>query len=204
MCIRDSLFRHVNGAWLDSASIPADQGAYGSFQELRDASELAVRRLCESAAAGMAGASGPIRAGHDEDGARQRIGALYASFMDEDRVEARGLEPILTGLAAIESVADLEEFMELSGSLQQEGVGGLVQTGALNDVGSPDRMLLHLLQDGLGLPDESYYREEKFAQILSAYRRHVARMFSLAGIGGDSGETRADADRVVDLSLIHI
>ena len=198
---REDLFRHVNGAWLDSATIPSDQGAYGSFQELRDTSELAVRRLCEAAASGVDTTSGFFTAGHDEDGARRRIGALYASFMDEERVEGRGLEPILADLAEIETVTDLPGLLELSGRFQRQGISGLVQTGALNDAGNPERMLLHLLQDGLGLPDESYYREEKFAEILAAYRVHVARLFSLAGIGGDSAETQADADRVVELEI---
>ena len=46
---REDLYRHVNAAWLDTHEIPADQGAYGAFLELRDAAELAVRHLCEDA-----------------------------------------------------------------------------------------------------------------------------------------------------------
>ena len=44
-----------------------------------------------------------------------------------------------------------------------------------------DRYLVNLKQGGLGLPDESYYREEKFAEIRAAYVAHIARMFALAG-----------------------
>ena len=206
---RQDLYRHVNGAWMESTTIPADQGAYGAFMELRDASEAAVREIAEEAAApfwsgpgaGEEAETGPFTAGNDDEGARRRIGALYASFMDEDTVEGRGLEPIAADLAEIEAVEGVEEFIRLSGALQRAGVSGLVHTGALNDAGNPERMLLHLLQDGLGLPDESYYREEKFAPLLSDYREHVANLFLLAGIGGDTPETRSDADRVVDLEV---
>jgi putative endopeptidase len=204
---REDLYRHVNGAWMESTTIPADQGTYGAFMELRDASEAAVRRLAEDAAAhfwsgpGTSAGSGPFTAGADDDGARRRIGALYASFMDESSVEDRGLEPVVADLAEIETVESAEEFLELSGRLQRSGVSGLIQTGALNDAGNPERMLLHLLQDGLGLPDESYYREEKFAELLGDYRQHVGNLFQLAGIGGDTPETRAYADRVVDLEV---
>ena len=34
---REDLYRHVNAGWLDTHEIPADQGAYGAFLELRDA-----------------------------------------------------------------------------------------------------------------------------------------------------------------------
>ena len=46
---REDLYRHVNAGWLDTHEIPADQGAYGAFLELRDAAELAVQHLCEDA-----------------------------------------------------------------------------------------------------------------------------------------------------------
>jgi putative endopeptidase len=204
---REDLYHHVNGSWLESNAIPADQGAYGAFMELRDASELAVRHLAEDAAAhfwsgpGAARESGPFTAGNDDDGARRRIGALYASFMDESGVEERGLEPIVADLAEVEAVTSPEELIELSGRFQREGISGLIGTGALNDAGNPERMLLHLIQDGLGLPDESYYREEKFAEMLTDYRQHVDNLFMLAGIGGDRDEAQRDADLVVDLEV---
>ncbi len=204
---REDLYRHVNGAWLESHSIPADQGAYGAFMELRDAAELAVRHLAEDAAAPFRsgpGAGAPTEAftsGADDAGARRRIGALYASFMDESGVESRGLEPIVADLAQIETVSTPEELIRLSGQLQRAGVSGLIGTGALNDAGNPERMLLHLIQDGLGLPDESYYREETFAELVTDYRQHVDNLFMLAGIGGDRVEAERDADLVVDLEV---
>jgi putative endopeptidase len=39
-----------------------------------------------------------------------------------------------------------------------------------------------LQQGGISLPDEAYYREEKYADIRTAYVAHVAQMFSLAGV----------------------
>lgn len=205
---RNDLYRHINGEWLDSHEIPADQGAYGAFMELRDAAEEAVHGLATDAAAALAenrtGADGvsdteAFTASNDDVSATARIGALYTAFMDTTRIERRGLEPIIGDIAQIESVGSIEELLELSGSLQRRGVSGLIATGSMNDAGNPERMLLHLLQDGLGLPDESYYREEKFADLVEDYRGYVANMFGLAGIGGDPQQTRADAEAVVDL-----
>lgn len=221
---REDLYRHVNASWLETHEIPADQGAYGAFLELRDAAELAVRHLCEDAvrevgsgfdpALARVEATAAAGAEHDtplapldaEDTAdvelpevRRRIAALYASFMDDETVEARGLEPIAADMAAVATVATPAELLALSGRLQRQGVSGLVNTGALNDAGNPDRMLLHLLQGGLGLPDESYYRDEAYAEILEQYTEHTGRLLALAGIGADDAEAAEFGARVVEL-----
>ena len=189
---REDLYRHVNGGWLASHEIPADQGAYGAFLELREAAELAVRHLCEDAVH-------QVREGHDADPQIRRIAALYSTFMDADAVEARGLEPIEADLRAVAEAATPQELLRLSGALQRQGVSGLVNTGALNDAGDPERMLLHLLQGGLGLPDESYYREEVYEEIPAQYTAHVGALFALAGVGGDEAGAVAAGERVVAL-----
>ena len=42
---QDDLFRHVNGIWLKNYEIEADKSSEGSFNDLRDAAELAVRKI---------------------------------------------------------------------------------------------------------------------------------------------------------------
>jgi putative endopeptidase len=75
---QDDLFGHVNGRWLTDYAIPADRATDGAFRSLFDRAEVQVRDLITevSAAARSAGS------GTDE----QRIGDLYASFLDEDTV----------------------------------------------------------------------------------------------------------------------
>ena len=76
------------------------------------------------------------------------------------------------------------------GVLQRNGVGG--GTGVYVDTDSKNstRYLVHLNQSGLGLPDESYYREAQHAEILAAYPQHIAAMFALV-YGGEHAETAA-------------
>ncbi|MCG7422597.1 peptidase M13 [Micrococcus sp. ACRRV] len=208
---REDLYRHVNAEWLDTHEIPADQGAYGAFLELRDAAELAVRRIAEDAArdTAMAAPAAEVEAPAQDEAsqdpasadraARRRIAVLWSAFMDEEAVEAAGILPLAADLEAVDAVASPAELLALSGRLQREGVSGLIGTGALNDAGDPERMLLHLIQSGLGLPDESYYREEAYAEILAQYTEHVGRLFALAGVGGDEAGAAALGERVVAL-----
>ena len=83
------------------------------------------------------------------------------------------------------------------GALQRTGVGG--GTGVYVDTDSKDstRYLVHLNQSGLGLPDESYYRDEQHAEILAAYPRHIAAMFAL--VYGEADGTPRPPQRIVAL-----
>ncbi|WP_136089368.1 M13 family metallopeptidase [Auritidibacter ignavus] len=190
---RQDLYRHVNGDWLNTHEIPADQGAYGAFMELRDEAEEAVHEILKDAELDTSATRFPA------DQPTARIAALYRAFMDTEAIEARGLEPIAGELGQIENVSTPEEFVALSAQLQRQGISGLIAAGSMQDAGDPQRMLLHLIQGGIGLPDESYYRDEKFAEILQAYQDHIAAMFSLTGIGGDNLQTGDAAAAVVDL-----
>ncbi|WP_115790626.1 M13 family metallopeptidase [Arthrobacter silvisoli] len=182
---QDDLYRHVNGAWLNSTTIPDDRPLEGTFTSLRDSAELAVKAIIEEAAAKGAGATGIER----------KIGDLYNSFMDEAAAEAKGFDPIRERLAEVFAVEDTAGLVELTGRLFRSDVSGLFSIYPAPDAGNPDRVLLYAGQGGLGLPDESYYREEKFAPIVEAYTGYVATVFGLAGIP-DAGEA---AVRVVAL-----
>ncbi|WP_285030148.1 M13 family metallopeptidase [Mycolicibacterium sp. lyk4-40-TYG-92] len=174
---QDDLFGHVNGRWLTDYDIPADRATDGAFRLLADRAEEQVRDLITTA-------SGPV--GSDA----QRIGDLYASFMDTERVAAVGLAPLRAELALVSAAADPAALAAVLGGLQRTGVGG--GAGAYVDTDSKDstRYLLHFTQSGLGLPDESYYREPAHAAVLAAYPQHIARMLSLV-FGGDQAETAA-------------
>ncbi len=185
---QDDLFGHVNGRWLADYEIPADRATDGAFRTLFDRAEEQVRDLITQAAE-----SNPAP-GTDE----QRIGDLYASFMDEDTVARVGLAPLHEELKAIDDAPDTTALAEVVGRLQRAGVGG--GAGVYVDTDSKDssRYLLHVSQSGLGLPDESYYRDEQHAEILAAYPRHIAAMFALV-YGGSSDDHADAAARIVAL-----
>ncbi|WP_427017970.1 M13 family metallopeptidase [Pseudarthrobacter sp. P1] len=184
---QDDLFKHVNGGWLAAETIPDDRALTGSFTTLRDASEAAVRTIIETAAAQAAGSgTGSVAA---------KIGDLYASFMDEAAIEAAGAAPLADRLGAIFDTTSVADLIVLMGHLDREGNDGLFGGYVNNDAGNPDRALLHLYQSGLGLPDESYYREDKFADIRTAYVKHVETMLSLAAVP----DAAASSERIMAL-----
>ncbi len=185
---QDDLYQHVNGTWLKATEIPDDRPLEGTFTALRDGSELAVRAIIEEAAGKGAAASGIER----------KIGDLYTSFMDEAAAEAKGIGPIRQRLADVYATDSAADLIALAGRLFRADVGGLFYIYPAPDAGNPDRVLLYTGQGGLGLPDESYYREEKFAPMVAAYTDHVQAMLALAGVA----DAATAAGRVVQLETL--
>jgi putative endopeptidase len=190
---QDDLFRAVNGDWLATARIAPDRSVAGVFVDLRDDAEDAVRRICEDARA----------AGDDAGPSERLVGDLYASFLDEDAVEAAGTRPLEEPLARVAAVTDVEGLLRLLGELDRAGAGGLLGLSVDTDLGDPDRYLPYLGQGGLGLPDEAYYREEQHAEVLAAYPAHVEAMLRLAGVADAAATAAAVVDLERELAAAH-
>ena len=182
---QDDLYKHINGAWIRDHEIPADRSIDGAFLALRDLSEERVRDIITDA---------PVDS---------RIGAFYASFMDTDAIEEAGPSALAPDLAEIVSASDSRTLALAMARLEKVGVGGLIGAYVNNDAKNSSQYILYLVQYGLGLPDESYYREDQYASLREQYTEHIARMLVLAGLtaGGDGYEARARerAERVVAL-----
>ncbi|MBO0847117.1 MAG: peptidase M13 [Nocardioides sp.] len=177
---QDDLFGHVNGRWLQTAEIPADKGSWGPFVQLADAAEIQVRAIIEDLAEQVVAGE----EGLDDDA--MRIACLYASFMDEETVDRLGAEPLRPLLDAVDSLRDVRDLAAFLGEFEQVGGSGAFGVYVDVDAKDSDRCLVNLTQGGLGLPDESYYHEVKFADVREKYVEYLSQMFTLAG--------RQDAD----------
>jgi len=165
----DDLYRHINERWIERTPIPEDRARYGSFHVLAEEAEKAVREIIEECRSSAEGTEA------------RKVGDLYTSFMSVDAVNALGASPLQPLLNRIDGVGSLAEFMSVLGEFERDGIGSFLSMWVDNDPGDPERYLVFLEQSGIGLPDESYFREDTFASIRDAYRGHLERMFALAG-----------------------
>ena len=195
---QDDLFRHVNGKWIDRTEIPGDKARWGSFHQLAEAAEKNVQQIifdAQNAAAGTV---------------ERKIGDLYTSFMNDEAIERLGIEPVLEHLAQASAVDSVPALLRTIGELQRQGIGGVFQPFVDNDPGNPERYLVFLEQGGITLPDESYFRDEKFEGVRAAYLAHVQTMFELAAeagapaAGGDAAErARRVFQLETDIAALH-
>ena len=178
----DNFFKYVNGGWMDRTEIPADKSNYGSFNKLGDRSEAQVRAIIEASAKTDAAAGS----------AEQKIGDLYAAFMDTETIDKKGLSPIKGDLAKIAALETHQQIGAITGdpSLNLSGpVGGFISVDA-KDV---KNYAIYFTQTGLGMPNRDYYFDEgeKSDDLRAAYKDYIATILTVAGM--DNAEKRADA-----------
>jgi len=167
---QDDLFRHVNGTWIDETEIPDDKARWGSFHFLAEQAEKDVRAIVEESQSAEPGTEA------------RKIGDLYASFMDIDRIAEVGTAPLNEQLAAVDDVDSIPAFLTAVGRLERDGVGGIIDLYIEPDPGDPERYVPFFVQSGITLPDESYFRLDNFADTREAYQGHIARILELAGV----------------------
>jgi putative endopeptidase len=171
---QDDFFRFVNGGWLDNTPIPGDRGRFGSFDELRERSETAIRVLLEQAVA-----EGPHPAGSD----LQKVGEYFAALMDSARIESLALTPLRGEMERIGTLNDHGMLARHWAHLQRLGVQAPFGFFVGQDQRQSDRYIASVSQSGLGLPERDFYfREgESFDRNRAAYRRYIEIVLAEAG-----------------------
>ncbi|WP_341977163.1 M13-type metalloendopeptidase [Microbacterium sp. LWO13-1.2] len=178
---QDDLYRYVNGAWLDRTEIPGDKARWGSFHLLAEQAEADVRTIIEESQ------------GAEPGTLARKIGDLFASFMDTGRIDAAGTAPLAETFAEIDAIDSIPAFLRTVGAYDRDGRAHLIGLYVDGDPGNPERYIPVLVQSGLSLPDESYYRLDTFEETRAAYRAHLERLLTLAGVA----DAVTEADRAI-------
>lgn len=175
----DDFFAYAGGKWYDSFEIPPDRSSYGPFNKLNDLSEERVKALIEKSAQSKPAAGTP----------EQKIGDYFASFMDQDGIEAKGLAPIEADLARIQAAKSKQDIATLFGL---PGFISTFGTGISPDLKDPNRYSIDVGQAGLGLPDRDYYlkNDAKLVEHRAKYVAYIEQMLSLGGVQDVANKAR--------------
>jgi putative endopeptidase len=191
----DDFFRYANGAWLKVTEIPPDRSSYGPGEQLTELTAERTAELVRSTSGAPAGSEA------------RKIGDYYASFMDEDGIEKKGLEPLQPALRDIDAIQDRAGLARALGATLRTDVdvlnnttlytGNLLGLWVAQDLDDPARYLPFLLQGGLGMPDRDYYLNpsQNMADIRARYQAHIAAVLALAQLPDAHGK----AARIFDL-----
>ena len=175
MRAQDDFFTYLNGKWLKKTEIPADKSSWGTFAKLRDDLTPQLRGIIEAAQKDK-----HKKAGTDA----QKIGDLYASFMDEKKLDALGYKPLTGELQRIRTLRDKKALPALIAHLAQIGVATPYSIYVGQDARESTRYAAYISQSGLGLPDRDYYLKKDDAKLADArakYELHVEKMLGMAG-----------------------
>ena len=193
----DDFFAFANGAWIKATAIPPDRSNYGVSAVMGELTAKRTAGLIQEAAAAGDGAGADAK----------KIGDCYASFMDEEAIEAKGLAPLQPWLDRIAALANLQQLSRALGSSLRADVdvlnntnfytGNVLGLWVAQDLNDPSSYSPFLLQGGLGMPDRDYYLDPspRMAGIRKKYQAHIAAVLKLAGVA----KSEARAARIYDL-----
>ena len=183
---QDDFYNYVNGGWMKTAVIPADKSSWGSFNELRektDENSLSILKniLTEKYEKGTEG---------------QKIQDLYATYMDMDKRNADGINPIKEDLAKIDAIKNMKDLQKYLIEAVKEENNPLFDWGISGDLKNSKMNAVYLSSASLGLGKDYYQKEnEDNRKTLEEYTKYVA---SLLEIIGEKNATEK-AQRVVAL-----
>jgi predicted metalloendopeptidase len=185
---QDDVYQYLNGKWLRSFELPSDKGAVGSFTAIEDATQEQLRGIVEGLDQTASG---------DADPDAKKLADLYASFMNEEQIEALGMRPLQAEFAAIDAIRDLNGISSLIAHMNAIGAGAPYGLGINLDARDSTQYAVTLFQSGLGLPDRDYYLKDdaKLKDARTGYRVHIEKMLAMAG----EAKAAAGADAILDL-----
>jgi len=101
--------------------------------------------------------------------------------MDMKRRNALGIKPVTPFLKSVAAITSLEEIVAFLPELHRIGIGVFFGAGVDQDSKDSTKYILHLHQDGLGLPDRDYYLKDdaESVRVRTAYQKHVEAVFKL-------------------------
>ncbi|MBS23816.1 MAG: peptidase M13 [Candidatus Marinimicrobia bacterium] len=173
---QDSLYDHVNSNWLDNTPIPDDQVGWGSYMTLREESysnqDMLIKKIIERI-------ENNNRFISDEE---LKIANLYKSFIDRDKVNRLGYDPILPELKIISEISNVIDLWQYFSRSIKSGSSIPLRIFIYDDLKDPLNYTVYIDQGGLGLPDRDYYLEDNYKEIRSAYITHIENLLRLASI----------------------
>jgi putative endopeptidase len=189
----NDFYRYANGNWERRTPIPPDLSSFGGFDIANEIALAHTAEIVHQAAAARAAAGSDVR----------KIGDYYRAFVDTAALEKRGMAPIRPLLDSIAAITDRVALARFLGAHLRADVDVMNNTSihtdnpfglwVTQDFSHPTRNIAALLQGGITMPDRSYYLDQspKMAEIRAAYRKHVERMLTAAGISNPAA--RADS-----------
>jgi putative endopeptidase len=171
-------YHYACGTWLKENPVPEDKSRWSGFDQLQQRNWFLMKEILEAAA--------PVDSA-PPNSPKRKVGDLFASAMDTNRINELGLKPLEGPFARIAALKSADELISLLADLQLGGVSAMFNDGASPDEKNSDVYAFYLMQGGLSLPDRDYYLSTNFTKQREAYVAHVTKMLTLAG------ETEADA-----------
>jgi endothelin-converting enzyme/putative endopeptidase len=185
-------YQYSCGGWLKSNPIPPDQASWGRFNELAERNRAELRGILENAAKAT-----------KRDANEQKIGDYYASCMDEDAINRKGIAVLKPQFDRIEAIKNKSELPGLLAELHRQGIDVLFSFGSGPDFKNAKQVIAEADQGGLSLPERDYYLRDdaKSVELRKQFVEHVTNMFKLLGDSPEKSASEAQTVMNIETAL---
>lgn len=165
---QDDFYNYVNGNWMKTAEIPSDKARWGSFDELRENTDIAALGILKAS----------LEKQYEKGTDGQKIADLYRSYVDFATRNKIGITPILSRLEEInkiKTVKDLEVYLKKHGA---DGGNPFYGGYVYADMKNSNAHAVYLGGGSLGL-GRSYYQkvDPKNTETLNEYGKYIQSLF---------------------------
>lgn len=166
-----SFYQYATGGWQKLYPLTDEYSRFGSFDKLGEDNREQLKSLIEG-----------IASQTNQDGTvAQKIGDMYNMAMDTTRINEHGMKPIEADLERIDALQNREDVALLMGDLNYANMffGVFVDADMMNS----KQNLLQTYQGGIAMGERDYYldQSDNMLKIRDEYRKHIVKMFMLAG-----------------------
>lgn len=169
---QDDFYNYVNGTWMKTAKIPADKPSWGSFTQLRETTDNNSLGLLDNI----------LKEKYENGSEGQKIQALYQTYMDMNKRNADGLNPIKGDLAKIDAIKNLADLQKYLIDATKRGDNSLYAWGVDGDLKNSKMNAVYLGDASLGLGRDYYQKESpKNAETIEEYKKYVAQVLTEVG-----------------------
>jgi putative endopeptidase len=176
---KENFYLWSNGGWKDQNPIPKEYPSWNTFLVLRDLNLDRLKVILDDL--GKADGSAPTV--EDE----VKLADFYTTYMDEDALEAVGIQPLTEMISLCQSVTTNVDtsLTEVVATLHSKyGVSVFFDIHSSPDKTNSEHSMCNLYQSGLGMPDKDYYIEKDKADKREKYLEYISLLFALLGERG--------------------
>nr|WP_162497955.1 M13 family metallopeptidase [Paenimyroides tangerinum] len=186
----DDFFRYVNGTWFDNTEIPEDRTRWGSFDELRQNTDIDALAILKKAA------NNPNL---DPNSDQAKAVYVFETYLDLDMRNQLGITPIEPYLKDINKIKNNKEVVNLIYKMVPDGGIGFFGMYVGADAMDSNKNVIYVSPGSIGLPDRDYYvsTDADSQDKKKKYEEHVARMLQFTG--ESEAQAKKDASKVVAL-----
>ena len=169
---QDDFYNYVNGTWMKTAKIPADKPSWGSFTQLRETTDMNSLGLLDNI----------LKEKYENGTEGQKIQALYQTYMDMNKRNADGLNPIKSDLAKIDGIKNLADLQKYLIDATKRGDNSFYEWGVDGDLKNSKMNAVYLGDASLGLGRDYYQKDSpKNTETIEEYKKYVAQVLTEIG-----------------------